>query len=415
MKKLLIFCIALLAGIPIMTSCSGDEGGEGEVSNDYIRMKQGGRAITFNRNETSRSIEIESNCSWTISVSTSNWSSLSFSPTSGSGNQNILLETDENNTTSERTAKLTFKSSGTSVTFDVSQAAGQLSLKVSPEEYVFDANGGQYVFNVEGNTDWAVDMDSKPDWCEIVGNSTGKSGTSQLMVKVGENPGITTRNGLILIKGETTATIKVSQQGKSYSLTLSDKEFYIDAVGGQVSFKVTCNGTWRLSVDKPWCKVSKTNGLANTPDGETLIVSCDPNTTTEQRSAHVTVVAGNDAKVETLEIAQLPGTMPEVTAPQYEEKSETELGLTATFTSMFDVTEYGFCYGLDPNPTTKVKVGDNGGKNGTIETTLTLEDGKTYYIRTYAVSAVGAAYSTDIQVEMKGKQPGKDDNQSPDA
>ena len=44
---------------------------------------------------------------------------------------------------------------------------------------------------------------------------------------------------------------------------------------------------------------------------------------------------------------------------------------------------------------------------------VTHEDGNTYYIRTYATSAVGTTYSNDVTVEMKGKQPGKDDNPSP--
>ena len=415
MNKLLNYCIALLSSMVLLFSCSGaDEGGEGSVSNDYIRLKQGGRTITFTRNETSRSVEIESNCSWTISVSTTNWSSLKVSPNSGSGNQNILLETDENTTISERTAKLTFKSSGTSVTFDVSQSAGSLSLKVTPEEHVFEANGGQFTFTIESNTDWMVNTTAIPDWCEIVGSPEGKSGKSELTVKVGENPSITSRDGLITVKGEVSATIKISQQGKSYSLTLSDKEFNIPAVGGEESFRITCNGSWRLSVDKPWCKVSKQNGSSNTPDGEMLTITCDPNTTTEQRTSHITIVAGNDAKVETLTITQLPGTLPEVTEPQYE-ASDTELSLTATYISMFDVTEYGFCYGTEPSPTQKVKVGENGGKNGTISTTLTLEDGKTYYVRAYAISTVGIQYGTEIKVDMKGTQPGKNDNPSPEA
>ena len=125
------------------------------------------------------------------------------------------------------------------------------------------------------------------------------------------------------------------------------------------------------------------------------------------------MVAGNDAKVETITVTQLPGSLPEVTVPQYEVKSNTELSLTATYTSMFDVTEYGFCYGASPSPTQKEKVGDNGGKSGTISTTLTLEDGKIYYVRSYVTSAMGTTYSDDVQIEMKGKQPGNSDNPSP--
>ena len=43
------------------------------------------------------------------------------------------------------------------------------------------------------------------------------------------------------------------------------------------------------------------------------------------------------------------------------------------------------------------------------------EDGNTYYVRSYAVSAAGTTYSPDVQIELKGRQPGNNDNPSPDA
>lgn len=413
MKKLLLCCASLLMTVVLLSSCSGggDDGGPGAISNDYIRMKQGGRSIAFGKNETYKSIEIESNCSWNVSISTSNWSSLKVNPRSGSGNQNISLETDENETTSERTARLTLSSSGLSVTFEISQAAGSLSLKSTPGSYTFDANGGNYTFTIEGNTDWTVF--SKPEWCDIE-KTSGKSGKEDLLVKVGENPGTTNREGQIVLRGETTAYISVSQYGKSYSLTVSEKVFNCAATGETKQFILTCNGSWRLSIDNSsWCHASKNVGSSNTADGETITITCDPNNTTGSREAHVTIVAGNDAKTETVNILQMAGTLPVLTTPQYESLSNTQLELTASYESMFDVTEYGFCYGTAPSPTQKVKVGDNGGKTGSIETSLSLEDGKTYYVRAYAISAVGISYSADKEVQMQGQKPGKEDNPSP--
>lgn len=413
MKKILFCCASLLMTALLLSSCSGggDDGGPGALSNDYIRLKQGGRSIAFGKNETYKSIEIESNCSWSVSISTSNWSSLKVNPRSGSGNQNISLETDENETTSERIARLTLSSSGLSVTFEISQAAGSLSLKATPNAYTFDANGGNYTFTIEGNTDWTVY--SKPEWCDIE-KTSGKSGKEDLLVKVGENPNTTNREGQIVLKGETTAYINVSQYGKSYTLTVSEKNFYFNTIDEPKSFVLTCNGSWRLSIDNSsWCHASKSVGSSNTPDGETITITCDPNNTTGNREANVTIVAGNDAKVETVKVTQLAGTLPVVTEPQYEELSSTQLKLTASYESLFDVTEYGFCYGLSPEPTQRTKVGENGGKSGKIETTVPVVDGNTYYIRSYAVSAVGTKFSSDIKVTTKGQKPGKEDNPSP--
>lgn len=410
MKKLLTLCVAFITGLITLTSCSGESGGDDSITNDYIRLATGGTSIAFSQSETSKSVDIQSNCSWQVSITNNtNWQSLTItSQASGSGNQNVILSTDANTTTTKRTATLLFTKSSGNVSFTITQEAGELSFSVSPKEYEFPANGGQYTFTLEGNVNWKA---TAPEWCSL-DKTEGNGGKEQLTVTVGENPNTTARNGQIVLAGEKTAIIEVKQQGKAYSLTVSTNAFNMDAVGGDYEITLTCNGSWRINIDNSaWCSVDKTSGSANT-SGEKIIVTCKPNTTTEERRANLTIVAGNDAKIETITVTQLPGSLPEVTVPQYEVKSSTELSLTATYTSMFDVTEYGFCYGLSANPTQKVKLGDNGGKSGTISTTLTLEDGNIYYIRSYAVSAAGTTYSDDVQVELKGKQPGKDDNPS---
>ena len=413
MKKLLTLCAVLTMGITALTSCSGGDSKIDSITNDYIRLASGGTNIVISQNETSKSVDIQSNCSWQVSISDNeDWQSLQVSSSSsGSGNQNVLLVTDANTTTSIRTAKLTFTKSSGNVSFTITQEAGELSFNVSPKEYEFPANGGQYTFNIEGNAEWTA---TAPEWCTL-DKSQGKGGKEQLTVTVGENPDVTARNGQILLNGKKTATIEIRQQGMAYSLTVSTNAFNMDAIGGDYEITVTCNGSWRISIDNStWCSVDKNSGSANT-SGEIIKATFKPNTTTEERKAKFTIVAGNDAKIDYITVTQLPGTPPDVSAPNCEPKSNTELSLSATYKSMFEVTEFGFCYGRSENPTQKVKVGDNGGKSGTIATTLTLEDGNTYYVRSYATSAVGTTYSNDVQIEMKGKQPGKNDNPSPEA
>ncbi len=412
MKNNFICFLLIICYVSLFFSCGGgDDAGPGSPStNDYIRIDNNVNTITLGATETQRIFEVYANCSWSITVNNTNWATLKVEITEGSGNQSVWLTTDENTTPSSRSATLTFKSPGITKTLTITQTSGELSLTVTPNKYEFPANGGEYTFTIEGNSNWKVT--SKPTWCEIVDGDEGTSGKSFLKVKVGENPNTTTQNGQIIISGETTAVIEVSQQGKSYSLTVYPQSLNMSPLGESQTIVVTCNGIWRIAIEESWCHVDKPNGTSSAT-GENITITCDANTTVEDRNAKVAIIAGDDAKRAEVIITQLRGTLPEVTSPQPNKKSATELELSASYTSMFDVTEYGFCYGTSPSPTQKVVVGKNGGTSGNIATTLPVEDGKSYYVRTYAISAVGTNYSSDVKVEMEGQQPERDDIISP--
>jgi len=413
MKKRIFFCISLLlTGMVLLPACSGEsEGGEDVTTNDYIRIDDNVNSITLGATEKQRKISIYSNCSWDITIEGQNWTTLSIDKKNGSGNVELWLSSDENPKATSRSATITFKSPGITKTLNVTQEGGKLSLTVDPTEYEFPADGGEKVFVIKGNTDWEVEH--KPDWCQL-STLNGKAGTTELKVTVSENPSTTRQTDYIELKGEITATINVFQQGKNYSLTVSTNAFNMDATGGTYDIVVTCNGSWHISIDNAsWCHVDKQRGEVNTT-GETVIVTCDPNKTTEKQTAHITVVAGDDAVIETITVTQLPATLPEVSKPSAEIKSSTEMKITSTFSSMYPVTECGFCIGTSPNPLEQRKVEGVSGTSGTISATLSVEDGFTYYVRAYAKSDVGINYSEDITVEMKGNQPGNGDNPSPD-
>ena len=415
-KRLLRGVLLALCGVMAFTGCGGDGAGGDEISNESISLKNGGYSIPIGANETTYIVDIVSNCSWTVGITdNSNWQDLRImSGSSGTGNQNINLSTSANTTTSRRNAKLTFTTrSGRVVSFNITQEAGTALLTITPENKLdFDANGEEFEFDITSSGDWKAE--TSYEWIQFVGSPEGKAGSSRLKVKVGENPDAESRTGQINVIGDTGKIITVTQKGKSYAVTINPRSLSMNAVGDTAQVKLTCNGSWLLSIDKDWCKANKQNGSSTTSNGEIITLICDPNTTEAERPNMIRIVAGHNAVADTIHITQTAGKRPEVTKPEYTLLSSTELSLTATYTSMFDVTEYGFFYGETPNPTQKHPVGQNGGKTGSFEATLTLQDGKTYYFRTYAISAVGTGDSKeDITVKMHGKQPGKDDNDSP--
>lgn len=422
MRNLLNYGVALLAAILALSCSGGGESSGGGTSNDYIRIDNNVNSITLGATEKQKLVSVYANCSWQVTVSTSNWSSLKLDRTSGSNNAEIWLDTDENTTTSARTATLTFKSPGVSKSLTVTQSAGEAYLRVSPDSYEFSGDGGEQTFTIESNSDWKV-TNNIAEWCEL-DKKEGKNGKAQIVVKVGENPGTTKREAQIVVTGERSATISISQKGKEYSLTLGTDNVVVDATGGEdeaKTFTVTCNGSWTTSVKHEdgdsWCSISPTYGSATGANPLNVKVVCQPNYTISPRHADVTVVAGNNAKEAMVKVTQQAATYPVFSGrPVCKEVSTTIQDVSVSFTSMFEVTEYGFCLGTSPNPTNRYKVEGGRGKSGTIQMQLTVEEGMTYYVRAYAVSPVGEKinYSEETSFDTKGNQPGKDDNQSPD-
>jgi len=408
----------MIFGTMLLTACPDNNPIE-EITNDYIRLKSGSTTIQIGANETLVSVDVQSNCSWSASITeNSNWTDLEItSGRDGSGNQNILLATSANTTTSARSAKLTFsKGSGGIVSFTISQAAGTASLTILPDnKHEFGAEGGEYRFTINSSSDWKVT--SHPTWCEIVGSPEGKSGQSSLTIKAGENPYTTPQNGQIIIEGEVPATIQVTQQGKDYSLTVNPLSLSIGATGEKQTFHLTCNGSWHIVIkESSWCRVDKATGSSNFPSGEDIAITCDPNTAESTRPNEITIVAGPEATRQTISITQTQATRPVVTPPTNLKQTSTSVSIYSSFESMFDVTEYGFSYYAEPAGTSSektYKVGSNGGKSGTIQGELAIEGGKKYHIRAYAISVVGTAYSDYMLVETAGRRPSSDDNDSP--
>lgn len=394
--------------------------------NDYFDMSP--RTITFGSNETSKTVNIDSNCYWEIKISKTNWPKLTVEPVSGNGKlNNLRITSDENTTTSARSATLNVvfgANKQRSNSFIVTQDAGDAFLKVSPDSYEFSGDGGNNVFTIDTNSDWRVDKvtNNEPEWCKL-DKKEGKSGQSQLTVTVDENPNITMRESQIMLLGAKPATITIRQKGKDYSLTLGTDNVTVDARGGEdmaKTFTVTCNGSWSTTVKHDdggsWCSVSPSYGGATGANPLNVKVVCQPNYATSPRYATIKVVAGNNAKEAPVKVTQEAATYPVFSGvPTCREISSTKQEVTISFTSMFEVTECGFCLGTGSQPTTRYKMEGMRGTSGTIKMELDVEEGTSYYVRAYAVSPVGEKinYSEETKFDTKGNQPGKDDNTSP--
>jgi len=425
-KRLLRETLLALFGVIAFTGCGGDSTSS-DVNNESISLRNGAYSISIGANETSAYVDITSNCSWTVQITdNSNWQDLRItSSSSGSGNQNVNLSTNVNNTTSSRTAKLEFtKSSGGKVSFNITQEAGKAYLRVdpTPENTKFLGSGEKKEFKIESNFDWKVsNYNSLAEWCHI-DKTEGKSGTTLLTVTVDENPGTTSREAQIELTGQEPATLKIIQSGMSYELNVGTDKVTVGAVGGdETTFTVKCNGKWNTNIQYKdggsWCSINPSNGSATGSTGIDVKVVCQPNYSLAAREAIIIVIAGDNATKKEVKVEQEKANYPNFGGrpPQCREISSKKQEVTISFTSMFEVTECGFCLGTESEPTKEYQKEGVGGTSGTIKMELDVEEGTTYYVRAYAKSEVGDKinYSLETTFKTKGNQPGKDDNVSP--
>ena len=166
-------------------------------------------------------------------------------------------------------------------------------------------NADNIIFNVSSNTPWTITRSSGSEWCTVTPSSSSTSSLiSDVVVSVADNTGGEDRSATLTLKGErinTTYTITIRQDRKGRLFVTPVAKDYA-ATGGPLSFTINTNVPWEVRSDVSWLSFNRENGQPD-PDGRTItiIATAEPSDVLE-RSATVTVVAGNDE--ESFEVTQ---------------------------------------------------------------------------------------------------------------
>lgn len=381
-----------------------------------ITLKQEGVSLTVGRENYSlgpqpvnEMLTVGCNTSWSAVSDSPGWCSIT--PADGQGDGSVRLSIAEHRGADQRKATITVKAGDIVRTVTVSQSAPALSLKPD-KEMTFDHTSTSSTLTVSSNTSWTVR--SNATWCKLSSNSG--SGNGSVNVTVEANPEVTPRTATLTVEaqdGARTATVSISQQGKPIELGASPLALTFAATGESKSISVTCNTKWTATAAADWLKLSAVEGTLN----GTVSVTVEANTSRSPRSTVVTLTAGSD-KRQTVTINQEAATLPNVATPVLTAGTTGRYEATFSFscTSAFPITACGLCYSkANTTPTTNDQTVEATPGNGTMRMKLSgLESGTTYYVRAYAVSSIGLAYSPQVAtVTTLGSKPGGDDNPTP--
>ncbi len=294
MNKLFNIKIWSLAALTFcLAACSSDD----ENVNAASELLNAEKEVAFAATETKWQINIQADCPWEVTaIDKGAWQDLSITPLSGEGNGTIIISTEQNHTSADRTAVITLTTKGgLKQTVNIQQTRSGADLKISQNSFDFTDVASTQTLKVNCNTNWVITGLSGVDWLEL--DQTSGNGDADVAFKVKESFDDAERTALLTISagstGDNTFAIEVNQGGKPLiTLSLNTSELpAFAAAGGTQKVKVTCNGAWSATVPSSigWLHISPTSGIG---DAE-ISVKCDAYTGNQDRLSVLTVTAGS--------------------------------------------------------------------------------------------------------------------------
>ena len=279
-----------LFAILIIVGCSSDS------ENDGPTLSVQPSTITLEADGSGKTISVTSNTSWTVRADDS-W--VKYSPTGGTGGSSITVSALVN-TGDERSSKLTLSDKTGRATAEVHitqkkadsstpTPTSEPALTVKPSSISFSSSAGSNTFVIESNISWTVRSDQT--WCTV--NTSSGSNNATITVNVTENTSTSARNATITVSSDKVSSVQISisQSGANPTLQVNKSELPFNASGGSDTFIVTSNTSWSITSNQTWCTINTSSGSNNA----TIIVKVSENTSTQARSAIITVGYNNNS------------------------------------------------------------------------------------------------------------------------
>jgi peptidoglycan/xylan/chitin deacetylase (PgdA/CDA1 family) len=200
----------------------------------------------------STTFTVTSNISWTVNDDVG-W--ISTFPSSGSGNESVILIYEYNPNTSQRIGTITVSGGGITDTVLVRQDAKKF-LTIFPLDTTLSSSSGVFNLIINSNTIWEIKEEL--DWINL--NKYTGSNTDTINVNYDLNEDITDRDGLISIYGEKdTCEFIVRQIAHSYLFISLDTQT-VSADTGSITVGVESNIRWCVLDSVDWIMVAPDTG-----------------------------------------------------------------------------------------------------------------------------------------------------------
>lgn len=226
----------LLFGLALFASCC-KEVVEKEVSLSFLPEE-----LSFDAAGGSMKFSVVCNTDWSFG-NPRDW--FTTDVTSGTGNTEVTVTAQPNNSLDGRSATLKIKAGDQSVRLLVTQKGMDLVLESSEKDLVFDAAGGEKKFTVSCNSIWEIVNGSK-GW--FTTDTLSGTGDREVTVTVEPHGSKEDRSANLTLKsGDKVTVVNVTQKGKN-AVALVKKSYIVEQYGDTLSIDAESNIEYTVTV-----------------------------------------------------------------------------------------------------------------------------------------------------------------------
>ncbi len=274
------------------------------------------------------SVTTGSGCSWTASVGSYNWITIT-SGSSGNGNGTCYYSVANNPNSSSRTGYIIIAGQS----FTVTQAGSGYSYSISPTSNTSVPSGGGTGYSISVTTgsgcSWTASAGSY-NWITITSGSSG-NGNGTCYYSVANNPNSSSRTGYITIAGQS-FTVTQAGSGCNYSISPISNTSIPSGGGSGYSISVTTGSgcSWTASAGSyNWITI--TSGSSGNGSG-TCYYSVANNPNSSSRTGYI-IIAGQSFTVTQAGTAPSTITIISSTIPPWQRQDDSFQGSVTISTS----------------------------------------------------------------------------------
>lgn len=405
-------CYGFLAVVMCFVSCAKENELEEGVSASKNKATVPSE-ILLDGNGASKMINIDADCEWSF-TNVPSWITLSATNSNGSASVEITPSVNPSST-DERKGTISFNAGDRSKTITLTQGVANESLELPVQTLSFDNVSSSSSFAIKSNGSWKIT--GEKDWLSL--DKTEGTGDANVKVTVMENTSEEERQAELTIQGsQKTQTMTVVQKGRVVTLALSTNSITFASTESTVSIIAEGTAKWTASTSDTWIILDKSvfEGSASSVK-TTIMVTCKDNNSATARTGEVVLTYSNGTKSLRCTVKQDAGKKAEVGTVTFSDITKNSVKATASYTSDFPVTIYGFYYSNTNSipGENDMKVELNGSdKSGSYSATITgLKSGSKYYVRAYVYNGVGYSYGEVTTITTSGDKPENNDNPNP--
>lgn len=215
--------------------------------------------------------------------------------TRGLTSSSLVFDIAENENTEKREGKITLRSGELSETVTVYQEGGKPTLVLTQNEYTVGSDRETIKVELKSNTEYEVKLPAD-GWITETQTRAFSSHTHFFTVEANEGYDARTAEIVFVNKDDgVEEKVKVTQMQKD-AIIVAETEYMVEAKGGSVSFDVTTNVDFKVSVSDSWIKQITTRALSI----KALRFMIDENGSESERSGNITLQGNGITQIITI-------------------------------------------------------------------------------------------------------------------